>query len=310
MNFKHLIILAAVPLIMLAGCKPKELPAAITPTAASEAIFSNGVTAKASGEEVSVSFNSTQAWKVTSNVAWIVATPASGEGGDITTKLSIQANTDLTARNATVTVSSEEVSKTIAVSQAGRDKILITGITLNESSKSLYIGETVTLRATVTPSNTDEDKTVTWSSDKPDIAKVEDGLVTALAEGEATITAKVGNLSATCKITVPHKVIDVDSIVIDITSKTVEVGDSFVITATVTPADADEAANVTWEIDKADVASVVNGVVTAKAEGDAVITATCGGKHAYCSLRVNRKGSHGEDLGGEEDVDPWTEAYK
>ncbi|MCR5018140.1 MAG: Ig-like domain-containing protein [Bacteroidales bacterium] len=306
MNLKHLLILAAVPLAMLVSCKPKELPAAITPTAASESLFTKGITAGSAASEVTVSFNSARQWKIASGVSWIVATPASGEAGDITAKLSIEANTSLDSRSATVTISSEEVSKTIAVTQSGRDRVLISGIVLNETAKVLYIGETVTLRATVTPSNADEDKTVTWSSDKPAVASVEDGVVTAKAEGEATITAKAGNVTATCKITVAHKVIDVESVILDITSKTIEIGDSFTITATVTPANADEAGNITWEVDKPEVASVSGGAVKGLTEGVAVITAKCGGKQATCTVTVNKKGSHGEDLDGEEDVDPWT----
>ena len=307
MNLKHLLILAAVPLAMLVSCKPKELPAAITPTAASESLFTKGITAGSAASEVTVSFNSARQWRIASGVSWIVATPASGEAGDITAKLSIEANTSLDSRSATVTVTSEEVSKTIAVTQSGRDRVLISGIVLNETSKTLYIGETITLRATVTPSNADEDKTVTWTSDKPAVASVdENGLVTAKAEGEATITAKAGNKTATCKITVAHKVVEVESFTLDITSKTIEVGDSFTITATVTPANADEAGNITWEVDKPEVASVSGGAVKGLTEGVAVITAKCGGKQATCTVTVNKKGSHGEDLGGEEDVNPWT----
>ena len=47
------------------------------------------------------------------------------------------------------------------------------------------------------------DKTVTWTSDKPAVATVDaTGKVTAVAEGEATITAKAGDKTATCKVTV------------------------------------------------------------------------------------------------------------
>jgi uncharacterized protein YjdB len=50
------------------------------------------------------------------------------------------------------------------------------------------------------------DKTVTWSIDKPAVATVDaTGKVTAVAEGEATITAKAGDKTATCKVTVNKK---------------------------------------------------------------------------------------------------------
>lgn len=305
MNLKHLLILAAVPLAMLVSCKQKELPAEITPLGNSVALFSDGISAEAAATQVTVSFHTTQPWRIASNQNWIVVTPASGEAGDIDVNISLEANSSLEARKAILTFASDDVSKIINVNQKGRDKVLISGITLNETAKALYIGETLTLRATVTPSNTDEDKTVTWTSDKPEIASVENGLVTAKAEGEATITAKAGNITATCKITVTHKVIDVDSLTLDITSKTIEIDDSFTITANVTPANADEAGNITWEVDKPEVASVSGGTVKGLTQGVAVITAKCGGRQATCTVTVNKKGSHGEDLGGEEDTNPW-----
>ena len=58
------------------------------------------------------------------------------------------------------------------------------------------------------------DKTVTWSIDKTSVATVDaTGKVTAVAEGTATITAKAGDKTATCKVTV----CDADSATIDVT---------------------------------------------------------------------------------------------
>ena len=57
------------------------------------------------------------------------------------------------------------------------------------------------LTATVSPDNA-TDKTVTWSSSEDAVATVENGKVTAIKEGEATITAKVGDKTAECKVTV------------------------------------------------------------------------------------------------------------
>jgi uncharacterized protein YjdB len=73
----------------------------------------------------------------------------------------------------------------------------------------------------------------------------------------------------------------------------------------VNPSNADDAANITWESDKPAIASVAGGVVTALSDGVAVITAKAGGKQASCTVTVNKKGSHGEDLGDEQNVDPW-----
>ena len=81
--------------------------------------------------------------------------------------------------------------------------IPVTAVTLSEATKELEIGGTFTLTlvATVTPDDA-TDKTVTWASDNATVAEVVDGVVTAKAAGTATITAKAGDKSATCVVTV------------------------------------------------------------------------------------------------------------
>ena len=76
-----------------------------------------------------------------------------------------------------------------------------TSVTLDKETTRLKTGGTLQLSATVLPSYANP-KTVTWTSSNTDVATVEDGLVTALAVGEATITATAGELSATCSVTV------------------------------------------------------------------------------------------------------------
>ena len=78
----------------------------------------------------------------------------------------------------------------------------VTSITLSSSTLKLVVGEAdVTLTATVKPDDA-ADKTVTWSSDNEAAATVVDGTVHAVAAGNATITAKAGDKTATCAITV------------------------------------------------------------------------------------------------------------
>ena len=80
----------------------------------------------------------------------------------------------------------------------------VTGVTVDETA-SVYVGKTVSLFATVLPSDA-ADKTVTWSSSAPEIAKVdsETGVVTGVKAGEATITVKTndGSFTDTCVVTV------------------------------------------------------------------------------------------------------------
>ena len=73
-----------------------------------------------------------------------------------------------------------------------------TDITLNRSELTLTVDDTETLVATVTPPDTTD--TVAWSSDKPGVATVDStGKVTAVAPGEAVITAKAGSVSDRCR---------------------------------------------------------------------------------------------------------------
>ena len=80
-------------------------------------------------------------------------------------------------------------------------EIAAESVTLSSAELSLKVGETETLTATVLPEDATE-KTVTWSSSEAAVVSVEDGTVTALAEGEAVITAACGEVSAVCSVTV------------------------------------------------------------------------------------------------------------
>lgn len=80
----------------------------------------------------------------------------------------------------------------------------VTGITLEPTSKTLAVNETLALKATVAPADA-TDTGVSWSSSAPDIVSVDTkGNVKALKAGTATITATTndGGFTATCKITV------------------------------------------------------------------------------------------------------------
>lgn len=83
-----------------------------------------------------------------------------------------------------------------------RDEVLVSSITINKTSATIVIGKTVTLTTTIKPTNTD-DKTVTWTSSNPAIASVNNGVVTGVAKGTATITGTTSNgKKVTCKVTV------------------------------------------------------------------------------------------------------------
>ena len=78
--------------------------------------------------------------------------------------------------------------------------ITASSITLNPTSITLTVGQSDRLSATVYPENTAE-KTIIWTSSDESVATVsQDGMVTAIAAGNATITATCGSVSATCDV--------------------------------------------------------------------------------------------------------------
>ena len=160
----------------------------------------------------------------------------------------------------------------------------VSGISLNVETASLKVGESVELTATVSPGDA-TDKTVVWSSDNDAIAVVDaNGKVTAIAIGEAVITAKAGEPTASCKITVVPT--PVSGISLNTEAVSLKVGESVELTATVSPGDATDK-TVVWSSDNEAVAIVdANGKVTAIAIGEAIITAKAGNFSISCKVTV------------------------
>ena len=105
----------------------------------------------------------------------------------------------ITARS----VANADYSATCEVTvEAGIETVPVTGISLDtDKDFELGVGKVKTLKATVTPENA-TDKIVAWSSSNEGVAKVEDGVVTGISDGEAVITATAGDKSASVKVTV------------------------------------------------------------------------------------------------------------
>ena len=193
---------------------------------------------------------------------------------------------------ATVTATAEGKSGTCAVTVKAK-AVNVTEVTLDRTELTLTEGETETLTATVRPDNADNRK-VTWISDKTDVATVDGaGKVTAVKAGEAvvTVTTEDGGKTATCKVTVKAKAVNVTEVSLDRTELTLTEGETETLTATVRPDNADNK-KVTWSSDKTEVATVDGaGRVTAVKAGEAVVTVTTedGGKTASCKVTVKAK---------------------
>ena len=82
------------------------------------------------------------------------------------------------------------------------DIVPVTGISLDAQSKSVTVGNTVSISATVTPSNA-TNKGVVWTSSDESVATVDGGVVTGRGQGTVIITAKTidGGYTATCSVT-------------------------------------------------------------------------------------------------------------
>jgi uncharacterized protein YjdB len=200
----------------------------------------------------------------------------------------VDANGKVTAvaeGTATITAKAGDKTATCSVT-VKKNTVAVESVTLDKSSLELTEGETATLTATVKPDNA-TNKTVTWSSDKTSVATVDaNGKVTAVAEGTATITAKAGDKTATCSVTVKKNVIAVESVTLDITSTILNTGETLTLTATVKPDNATDK-TVTWSSSNSSVATVdANGKVTAVAQGTAIVTAKAGDKTATCTVIV------------------------
>lgn len=166
-------------------------------------------------------------------------------------------------------------------------KIAVTSVTITQVSAELKVGETVQLTATVQPNNA-TNKTITWTSSNQSVATIANGLLTAVGEGTATITASAGGKLSTCRVTVSKRIIPVTSISLNKTSIELVEGESETLIATVKPDDATEK-TITWASSTESIATVQGGKVTAVKEGEATITAKAGDKSIECSVKVTPK---------------------
>ncbi len=185
------------------------------------------------------------------------------------------------------------------------------GIFITPSENRINIGQNFDLTATLIPEGA-TDKKITWKSNNPTVLTVSGNHLTANAVGRvagtAVITATTSNgKTAVCFVTIegipePHYVEDV---YLDQMFKTIYVGESFDLTPTIDPYNADDK-TVTWESNKENIATVSNGRVTGIKKGEAIITVTTNGvtkngEHRTATCKVTVK---------EEPEPPVTGPYK
>ncbi|MDE6232642.1 MAG: Ig-like domain-containing protein, partial [Lachnospiraceae bacterium] len=179
------------------------------------------------------------------------------------------------------------------------DAVEPTGISLDKTSASLDLGETVKFTATVAPADA-TNKAVTWKSSDTTVATVSgSGQVTAKSEGTATIYAATSNaasfddnsgLVAKATVTVKASGVRVTSLNLTKTSVTLNGGEAVTIKTTILPPNASpKYAAITWTSSDEAVAKVSStGVITGVKKGKATITATTmDGVSAKVEVEVN-----------------------
>ena len=112
----------------------------------------------------------------------------------------VSENESLDPRTGHITIKNGELQATVTVTQAPKF-VPVSKVTLDKKSIKLLIGNSKELSATVSPDNA-TDKTVVWESSNTAVATVADGVVRGIASGKAIITAKSGDQTATCEVTV------------------------------------------------------------------------------------------------------------
>lgn len=165
-------------------------------------------------------------------------------------------------------------------------------VTLDCNNADLDVAEQKQLSASLFPAR---NATIVWASSNTNVAEVSaDGLITAKAPGEAVITATCGDRSAYCIVNVPQPD-DVPEVKLSIK---LALAQKLQLSAIISPENAGD--EVVWTSTNPEIVAVADdGTVTAKALGNAVVTATCGERSASCVFNVEESAG---DITGIDDV--------
>ena len=175
-------------------------------------------------------------------------------------------------------------------------EIKVASVSLSVTELILNVGETKTLKATVSPSDATNPE-ITWKSSNLAVARVEGGVVRADGQGSTVISATASNGKfAECKVTVlvPVETIGFEDAIIDIGE-----GETLAIEVKISPENATDK-SVTWQSSDKEIATVDNGAIVANKVGKTIVTATSSnGVSASVEVYVNPvlNGQYYVDLG-------------
>ncbi|MCI2082076.1 MAG: Ig-like domain-containing protein [Bacteroidales bacterium] len=160
----------------------------------------------------------------------------------------------------------------------------VKGISVDPSAAYMVVGDSLQLKATITPQYA-ENRNVTWSSSDEEVAMVDTaGLVRGISKGKSTVDAVTedGGFTASCTVTVSDSVVHVTGISMVFDTVSVQEGGNTTLRTIVSPINATYK-SLTWSTDKPDVVAVSSegtddygqpdATITGLAEGDATVTA-------------------------------------
>ena len=162
-----------------------------------------------------------------------------------------------------------------------KEKVIpLTGISLDYEKALIALDGNFTLTAKLAPANATI-RDISWRTESPEVATVEDGVVTPLQVGTAIIVAESGDLSASCEVTVCE-------LTFNPSTTDVAVDRSLPLSLFIRP-EVPDLGDVIWTSDHPEIASVEDGIVTGKSMGTVTITATAGvNLKAVCDVGVYR----------------------
>lgn len=204
------------------------------------------------------------------NVVTVSSTGTLTAVSEGTSVVTIDINNGMFKKDINVYVSKENVVSTVTTKA--------TAITLSTSVKSLNVGETATIKYTISPSNASKSN-IKWKSSNTSVLTVDsNGKVKAIKEGTATITVTTSNnISDSISIKVNDKAKQISAIDFPMKELALLVGHSQLITPTISPADATNK-KLTYTSSNTSVVKVtpssdtLSATIQAVGAGEAVVT--------------------------------------
>ena len=208
---KKMIFATLVAVMGLYSCSKTELANTSNPLPMPE-----NVAAKVQGLEITPKTNYVVVGEEVSLTA--AFKPEDAQAGTITWKSSDEtvATVDASGKVTTLAKGVASITATVdgvsasALVNVFAERVPATEIVLNKTEVSLLVGRAANIKSSLLPENTTDARKLEWTSSDEKVAVVSYGYIQAVGMGEATITARQDDLTATVKVTVADKIKLVD----------------------------------------------------------------------------------------------------